>query len=319
MVIQLLRSLYDHNIPVQQQGEVYEHILKEIELFSISPQVYQLLQNTDSLEQVPPFFAERLKQHFKRGLVHNLFMKRVEDDVLRCFEQWRMEVIPLKGTRFAQRYFGHVAARVTSDVDLLVQADMLDTAIQRLVSIGFEFEIIKDHHARLMKNGMMVELHWTLDKQHWSDLDAAPFWREAQPAEGFSYVKQLSDLHSFYFICLHGARHQMDSIRYVLDVAQVLYRHGDRIDLQALLDQAAADKTAKRLQAVLSIVYQVFPRLHTRYPLPFEPIETHWSYDTLKNARHGTRTKKYYLYKLFFRHFIYDTFKHQMKSIHKPY
>jgi hypothetical protein len=319
MVISLLQSLYDPNRSLAGTALDYDQALKDIELFAVYSQVYHLLKESGQLDLVPEAVGSRLRTKHMKASYHNLFMKVKEEEVLDIFERHGLDAIPLKGIRFAETYFGHFAARVTSDIDIFVRASRLNETIACLESYGYVFEITKDHHTRMHKDGLMVELHWTLDKREWSNLHTEPFWQSAEALNGYKHVKQLSPLHTFYFICLHGARHQMDSIRYLLDIVQMIHKAGDAIDYNLLMEQTAADKTSKRVQAVLSIVYKEFPHLHRMKPIPFSPLETHWDYEIVRSAKLGEKSRQYYLYKLFFRHFIFDTWKHQMKSIRKAY
>lgn len=320
MIIPFLQALYHLPMRFPQTDEEYQRIMEDIELFVIPSQVHHLLKATGRWEETPSWFQAKLNERTTHATYHNLFMKHKEEELLRLFEQHKSRVIPLKGIQFAQRFFGHFSSRVTSDIDLFVPAAELQQAIALIEVLGYQFEIIKDHHARLQKqDGLMVELHWTLDKLQWSELSTEPFWQNAEKLGDFQYVKQLSTLHTFYFMCLHGARHQMDSIRYVIDLAHLLYTCSDEIDYHALMAQAVRDKTSRRVQAVISIVYGLFPHLHDIHPLPFETIDTHWEYGVIRNAKLGVRSNKYYMYKLFFRHFIFDTFKHQAKSVRKAY
>lgn len=319
MVIPLLQSLYDPKTPLSIKNSQYEDILKDIEIFSLFSQVYHLISERN-IGLLPESFVEKLKQKYARGSHQNLFMRHKEQETINKFEAEGLEAIPLKGIHFAERYFGHFAARVSSDIDLLVPKARLDQAIVCVQELGYEFEIIKDHHARLHnKDGLMVELHWTLDKMHWSDLHVEPFWNKAEPLGDYRHIKRLSDLHTFYFICLHGARHQLDSVRYLIDIVQMIHRLGHRLDYKELMEQAAYDKTYKRIQAVLSIVYQQFPHLYEYNPLPFEVIDMHWNYAAIRDAKLGIRKKEYFIYKFFFKHLIFDTLKHQMKSLRRAY
>jgi hypothetical protein len=319
MAISLVRAIYEGREGLLSAEEEYEQAWKDIELFYISPQIYHALQQTGRLNELPDFFRQRLKFKADQAVYQNLYMRSKEDGILKALDSRGLPVIPLKGVRFAERYFGHFSARLTSDIDIFVPEDRLQEAIEVCCELGFEFEIVKDHHARLHKGSLMVELHWTLDKLQWSELHTAPFWTQARSIQGFDHVRELSPLHTLYFICLHGARHQMDSIRYVLDVARILYMHGFDIDYEVLFAQTSEDKTTKRVQAVLSIVYQEFPQLHELKPLPFQPLNTHWSYSVVRDARLGVKSKQYFMYKFFFRHLMFDTLKHQFRSIRKAY
>ena len=319
MLISLLRSLYDSETALSWEAVQYERVLNDIELFALSNQIYHLHQEKASF-QAPDVFMDKLRVNYMKGLHQNLFVKHKEEEAMFRFEEAGIPVIPIKGIHFAERYFNHFAARVSSDIDLLVPAARLDQAIECMTTLGYMHETTRDHHARMPdKNGFMLELHWTLDKTHWSDLHVEPFWQGAEQCKNYEHVKQLTDLHTFYFICLHGARHHMDSLRYLLDIVQMIHRCGQKLDYKELVDQAGFDKTSKRIQAVLSIVYRQFPHLHDLKPLPFEVIDTHWDYNVIRDAKRGVRKKGYYLYKIFFRHLIFDTFRHQMKSLHRAY
>jgi hypothetical protein len=262
---------------------------------------------------------QALKDRYAGTLGQSLFFKRKEAELLQLLDSRNLEAIVLKGSRFAERYFGHFAARLSSDIDLLVPRHRLQETIEALTAEGYRHEITKDHHARLFKNGALIELHWTPDMPYWSNLNAGPFWQSAEKMVPYQSIQELSPLHTLYFICLHGARHHMNSPRYLLDILQILHTHADRIRMEDFIGQTKADRTMKRVQAVLSIVYRQFPHLHDVKPLPFPLMETPWTYDMIRKAWMGEKTGDYYRYKLFFRHFIFDTLRHQIQSIRKPY
>lgn len=315
----ILQTLYDPRARMPEGEEGYRTALSETELFLLSSQLYQLLKNSGREDQVPAFFRTALKQKYSQGLFQNIFVKGKEEELLKRFEAVGLDVIPLKGGRFAERYYGHLAGRLTSDIDLLIRKEELDAAIRCAESAGYEFEIVADHHARLHQGDFSVELHWTLDKPHWSEVDTDPFWSGAVPVSGYRHVKELSLLDTFYFICLHGVRHQMESLRYVLDVAQILFTRGRELDYGELMRRADADKTGRRVRTALSIAYQQFPKLHELKPLPFEQVNCHWDYQVIRDAKLGIRGSKYYLYKMHFKYFMYDTLKYQLRSIRKAY
>lgn len=320
MLIQLLQALYEESeLPSIESEADLEVLYQDIELFAMASQVYHLLKQSDRWGEVPVSFQERLKARYTQALYHNLFMKHKEEEILKAFEQAECPVIPLKGIHFAERFFGHFAARVTSDIDLFVPYSLMSMARPCIEAQGYEFEILKDHHARFHKGSSMIELHWTLDKLQWSELDAGPFWESAVALPPYQYVRDLSVLHTFYFICLHGARHYMESVRYVVDIAQMLYKHGKDIDLRRLMELATGDKTARRMKVVLSIVYEQFPGLQQLHPLPFQTIDCPWDYNTIREARKGIKSPPYYKYRLFFRHFMFDTWKHRLISLKKAY
>ncbi|MFC5701749.1 nucleotidyltransferase family protein [Cohnella faecalis] len=313
MVATLLRFLYDKETPAPHNEAVYRGFLEEIELFGIASQVLTALQQSGKTDQVPEDFVRRLKRYAEPGRFRNIRIQWFERQLFRIFEQANIPVVPLKGIQFAANYFGHFTARSTGDIDLLVRPEQLQDAIEWLKAFGYRHEETIHNHAVLRKavdGAPLVELHWTLDKPGWSELDPEPFWRDSAPLGQFRFVRELSVTHTFYAICLHGVRHRMESLRYLLDIAQMLYRFGSSIDYAELFAQAAADRTVNRLKAALSIVYRVFPKLDQLKPLPFEPRRTLWSYPAIRDARLRVKSVRYYKYRLYFKLFIFDTWKH---------
>lgn len=103
---------------------------------------------------------------------------------------------------------------------------------------------------------LTVELHWDLVRKNTAELDINDFWNQAIPIEQSQYVKELSDDHTFYMICFHGWRHNLQSLKYFLDIIQMIHILGGKLNYHALFKDAAAHKTLKRIVRTLSIVYR---------------------------------------------------------------
>lgn len=318
--IRFLQTLYDSDRPAVDQNFDYAQALRDIEIFMIHSQVYHLMKSTGRLDSAPEFFRYHLKKHYEVILFQNMVLRHHEDRICKALDELSIDAIPLKGTRFAERAFGHFAARGTSDIDILVRPRDLKRAVDCVKAMGFTPEKKIHNHAVLYKehertaNPLVVELHWTLEKKFGSDLDDGRFWKKASRIEPYSNIYEMSLIHTFYYICLHGIRHRMDSLKYTLDIAQLLERYGDRIDYALLLEQAARDKTVRRIQTALSIVYSQFPYLHSVKPLPFPVLNTHWDYKMIRDHWLGTHSLSFYRYRLFFKFRIYDTWKHRILS-----
>jgi hypothetical protein len=318
LLIPLIRCIYDSQSPLPLMDHA-EAILEDIRLFYLYPQIYILLKNSERISELSERFRQELEAGYLRTLGQSHFFRQKEKELSALLEKHQIEAIVLKGARFAERYFGHFTARTSSDIDLLVRKSRFQDAIEALKQEGYVHEMTVEHHARIVKNRFLVELHWTLDIPTWSDLHENAWWQSAVSIAPHQYIKELSPLHTLYFICLHGARHQMNSVRYLLDVVQVLTTHSAQIDMAELMEMARADRTARRIQAVLSIVYSQFPFLHKVKPLPFPMVQTPWNYEIIRKGCLGEKSLSYYQYKLYFRHFMFDTWKHRFQSIRKPY
>lgn len=320
-LIALLEPIFESGKPLPAwEDQDYKLALKDIRLSGVGPQICHFLRRKGLLEETPAFFRYALKQDYQQSLIQNLYIQKMEKEILAALDAAGIPVIPLKGPRLAESYFGHMGARPSSDIDLLVHPEDLRRAEQCVEALHFRKDKQVHNHVVLAKatgpgqDPLAVELHWTLDKKNWSSLDDRRFWEEAAPIAGYSHVKELSPTHTLYFICLHGMRHRMDSMKYVMDIVQILMTAGERIDLGRLLKEAAADKTAKRVKIALSIACGLFPELAASRPLPFPLVETAWTYSAIVKKQTGVKDMEYYRYVSFFKFQIFDTLKHTIMS-----
>ncbi|KRE97064.1 hypothetical protein ASG89_29840 [Paenibacillus sp. Soil766] len=277
MLMPLIKALYDPQAALPGETKLYENALEEIKRFSIGSQLYALIHQQGKWAQFPTFFQERLKQLCDETRCLNFFIKNQQDQILRQFEASRISVIPLKGVRFAEKYFGHFGARATSDIDVLIQKSDLDTAIDCLKSLGFVIEEMRSpshFHWSFSKRlpsspiPLTVELHWNVLVEQTSNINMREFWEHATPFASYQYVKELSVYHTFYMICLHGWSHYMDSPKYYMDIMQLIHRHHKAINFDVLFKDAASHQTLKRLHRTLIKVYVHFPHLGDFKELP---------------------------------------------------
>lgn len=315
--MELLKILYDTKEPLPDAEGIYHQALQQIEEDGISSQVYFLLKQQGRLEQTPSFFQERLKDEYNKCLFQNLFIKNQTEQLLKKCEEQRIDVIPLKGVYFAEKYFGHIGARATSDIDLLIRSSDLEKAIESVKSLGFtvEEEQVPGHfHCSFSKKlpnsdmPLVVELHWSLVKESTSSFDISDFWKQSKTVGPYVHVEELSPNHTFYMICLHGWRHNLDSNKYYLDIIQMIYRLGQELDYEYLYNLSAKHQTLKRIIRTLSIVYLQFPLLNDVKPLPFLNHKKPW-----KN-RKAKRIKQYIDF-LDYQFFSYDSFKHTLIEV----
>lgn len=321
MIITMIQALYDSRISMPQEMEFYEKALEDIEFFDISPQIYWLLNQRGQLVQMPSFFQERLKQKYNCALYQNMFIRSQTKIALEKLEEAGIQTIPLKGTFFAEKYFGHLGARCTSDIDLLVHPFELERAVNCVKSLGYiEQERIPSHfHWSFSKPipdssiPLTIELHWDLMKEKTSDLNLDEFWEQATAMGSYRYIKELSDYHTFYMICLHGWRHNLCSLKYFLDIIQMIYFLQDNIDYIRLQKDAAAHKTLRRIVRTLAIVYSYFPHLAESKELPGEwKVRLWWEYSSF---RVNKRSFKSYVNWIYYHIFDFDTVRHTLTAL----
>ncbi|WP_251030315.1 nucleotidyltransferase family protein [Bacillus sp. ISL-35] len=318
---QLVSALYINEIELPGDEVYYEQLLKNQDIDSIAPQLYQLLKLQGKLDRVPDFFRQYLKEKYFQTMQINLFVKHETTQLLNAFEERSMKVIPQKGVGFAEAYFNSLGARKTSDIDLLVKVQDIDAAVKLVNQLGFtvEEERIPGHfHCSYSKKlpgseiPLVVELHWDLLKESTAQFNIEEFWQAAKPLGQYSSVKELSRIHVFYMIVLHGWRHNLDSLKYYLDIIQLIHFLRDDLDFDLLIIMTEKHKTRKRIIRTLSSVYQEFPFLDYIKPFPYKSSRRYLEFGKKKN---GSSFYKKYTDYVDYQYFSYDTPSHTIREI----
>lgn len=320
MFIEFIQTLYDQSRPLPENPNDYSSILEDIEYFHLSATVYSLLKQQGRMEQTPIYFQSQLQKEYQTTLYNNLYIKNQLKLVLDTFEANGISAIPLKGILFAETYFGHFSARRTTDIDILIRKEDMEKAkmcIQKL-----EYNVEGDwpsYHFHRTFSKMMphspvpltIELHRDILRENSSSLEIEQFWKHSAPLEGYKHIKQLSEVHTFYMICLHGWKHGMDSLKYFIDIIQTIHVLNHKIDYNALFKIAKNDHTLKRLTSTLTVVYNQFPHLDQINSLPFnKKSKIWWDYQEI---RYGDRQSVKGFKNLIRVHLSeYDHFKHSI-------
>jgi len=318
----LIRVLYDPLAPLPTDKRYYEELVEDVEFFGVSSQVYFLLRQKGMLDLTPVFFQERLKHSYMEALYLNTFIGKQTEQLFNLFESREINVIPLKGTVFASKYFGHIGARPTTDIDLLIQISDIEKSIDCVKLLGYtiEEENIPGHfHYSFSKKlpgseiPLTVELHWDLVKRSTASFNINEFWHQATTISPFRHVKELSDYHMFYMICLHGWRHNLSSIKYFIDIIQMIIVLKEKLDYWVLLEDAASHKTLKRIIRTLSIVYEQFPQLGNIKPFPNQRLSLWWEYKAIRKIERNTF--KNYIDFIDYQFLSYDSTKHCLLEV----
>lgn len=316
LIFQMIEELYAATTSPALEFMIDQQTLHEIAKEGIYAQIYFLSKKNNLLEQIPLFFQQALKTNYEKGLFQNLFIKSEMEQIFATFEKKQIETIPLKGTFFAEKHFGDLGARPTSDIDLLVHLNDLEKTITAVKTMGFtteEKQIPGHFHRSFSKElpgspiPLTVELHWDILIEKTASFQIADFWDEAIPIAGFQHIKQLSNYHDFYMICLHGWRHNMNSLKYFIDMIQLIHSLQDELDYERLLRDASTHSTRRRVVRTLSIVYQQFPHLAKVKNFPIEK-RNWWAYPSQKGLR------KYIDY-IDYQFLSYDTIKHSFREL----
>ncbi|EGL19567.1 MULTISPECIES: nucleotidyltransferase family protein [unclassified Paenibacillus] len=306
-LIRFMNDLYVVHGAFSFTEEEYGQIAEDLDLFSITAQVYHMLKEKGRLGELPLFLQDRLKRKAEATLFQNLLLKTETDRLLRLFEEAELSVMLLKGVHFAETYFGHIGARGTTDIDLLVEPDHLNKAIEIVESAGYGIQETygSDHHIVLQKTNAQriqidVEVHWALARNELYKIDHKSFWLRSSPLSDFSYVRQLSPEDVFYMICLHGAQHYMISPRYSLDILHLTQIKPQIFDWDVIYRRMEAEHTRNRIILACTETKSLFKNccMDERF---IRKGSAGWEYREMRAAATENKRIRYYFKTFFFR------------------
>ena len=146
-------------------------------------------------------------------------------------------MIPLKGATLAQSLFGDPAARVCSDIDILVPPGDAVRARGVILRNGycgqFTEEFFVNHQLRTSPDcplvsetkvlTYLVELHWTLLYSSSKNQGITEnLWSQARPHEFYGVrVWNLTPEWEFVFLALHAASHKWSSLKWLTDIHEL--------------------------------------------------------------------------------------------------
>lgn len=281
-----MKYLVDLAPDLRLADEDYGKLLKTVKLSSTGAQVYHLLKLRGAADKFPSSFLNRLYVIYEASFMQSLLIRHETNALLKEFDQRGIPVIPLKGTWLAERYFGHFSARGTSDIDLLVRPQDMDTATACIAERGFvSRQPVNPAHyhtewhkpAPSLPEPLTVELHWSLVPAGTSRLNVEDAWAASEPLPDYGSVRLFNPTYTFYALCLHGVSHQMESLKPVLDLLWFIRLNGAAIDWRELWRQAAKDRTRRRVEIALASLLELFPELASEVSLPHKPLFFYWN------------------------------------------
>ncbi len=178
-----------------------------------------------------------LKALFLANALRNQLLAEELARLLRLLAEAGIRVIPLKGVALAHSRYGDPAARVCSDIDILVPAADVAQTIDLILASGYRTDFDDRFFSRLeLRHGrhydlvredrgvsFVVEVHWKLVQYSSKDNEAiAGLWSEARPqiffgAPGFAFSPEWE----FLYLCVHAADHEWEMLKWLVDIHEV--------------------------------------------------------------------------------------------------
>lgn len=173
--------------------------------------------------------AAVLQRLLQTRLRHNL------TEILDILEGAGIAAVPLKGPILGERLYGDASLRVSSDLDLLVAPEQLESAITALVAADYQVDPLALrrgprkhlHHVQLHgADGLLVELHFHLLASFGALLPSSEFLDRAiayQAPNGREY-RVLRGEDELIYLLAHAATHLFERLAWLYDVKMLLLR-----------------------------------------------------------------------------------------------
>jgi Uncharacterised nucleotidyltransferase len=212
----------------------WQELLRMAESHRTMPLVVEQLSRVADL--VPTEASELLRQAAVETLRTNTALASELLRVSAHFRSARILHLAYKGPVLAQRLYGNVAARITSDLDIVVPPDRVAAARDALAQLGYQDKngLSKSQQAASFRygfehsfcsaNGTTVDLHWrTVHPWVSRSLDIEGVWQRASSVKLFGQeVPTFADEDLLMVLCLHAGQHEWSWLGGIVDIAQLL-------------------------------------------------------------------------------------------------
>jgi len=239
-------SKVDEEIDVSVSWKTVSNVDWErfIELFDrhgLGPLIFNAIRH-----RKVPVFPKRIKKALAAQHKTNIFASMNLSEAL-CrlaenFQQAGIPMVSLKGPALAQALFSDISLRLSSDLDILVPVDRLDSVGVLLDKMGYRSVgrnrllterqkrlYQKVHHHRTFfhsETGITLEVHWRLSRLQNRFMRDHPFdrlWlRTDQIRLDDVPIPTLGPTDNLCYLCFHGAYHQWSRLAWLVDVHEML-------------------------------------------------------------------------------------------------
>ncbi|HEX5734934.1 MAG TPA: nucleotidyltransferase family protein [Blastocatellia bacterium] len=195
---------------------------------------------TQFADFVPPETLAELKESLYYQTARNLFLTARLLEILDLFERNGIQAIPYKGPVLAASVYGNLSLREFCDLDILVRRREVERASRLLPSLGYRLDLeltdwqqssyIDDyceHQFRHRVNETLVELQWAIVPPYFRiPLEYEGLWERAVSVEvAGRNVPALCPEDLLLVLCIHGGKHQWETLEWVCGVAELIRVH----------------------------------------------------------------------------------------------
>ncbi len=194
---------------------------------------------------VPQPFIDRVKRAAQKTSVYAKLQAQEAVRLETQLHESGISSIQFKGPALSQLAYGSLGIKRSKDLDILVSAADVPAAIARLGALGYRIEggtypIPRELSDALLRHrnqielinpqNMIVELHWQLASASGLLPDIEKQLSTQQVTLGAQgVVTTLSQSDLFIYLCQHGALHDWERLRWLVDVAALYFAKGPSV------------------------------------------------------------------------------------------
>lgn len=238
----------------------WEQIVRLAQAEGVAPLLHWSLSRSGRINLLPPAEKEHLRAIYVTARMNNNQLLRELQRLNRLFERAEIPVVALKGICFALTIYPEIGLRPMADLDLLLPASQVASALHIVRSCGYADAVpeaipgldeLLSRPACLRKTELpltTLEVHHTLAAEDTSahTVSVDWFWSQTEfmeaytPGRKLGRLRMLSPTAQLLYACAHAMQHggRKASLRWLYDIDLLVRVHAARLDWELLLAQA---------------------------------------------------------------------------------
>jgi hypothetical protein len=239
-----------------------------------------------------------LKKRYSGNRLKNFKQIKAANQLIDAFKQRGIIIVPYKGAIFAQCYYTDVALRESSDIDFLISKRDIKTVEDYFISQQYEARSTVprpylNYYSKFFKDivyynekviAASIEMHWRLVDRYAGNYPVYDFFAPhltTVPVGGLT-IDKLSPTYDFLAVASnHFVKDMGIKFKYVVDIACIISRERDLLDLDVIIGCARRYGFEKKLGVGLQLVDDLLGIEligHRQQPLPNELLKTPLQY-----------------------------------------
>lgn len=215
----------------------WRQLLALAQIHGVAPLLFWRLAKADLLSAIPSAIASAFKETYTQTLINNRRMQSVFQAVVGELSAAGIGVMPLKGLVLAHRYYGDLALRPMTDMDVLVRQEDVARAASALRRLGYHaadgmgspsgfYAMTSATVAYARPQSLSIEIHWELfgRQAYRLALPAAAVWARSEGLAIFEQsVRYLHPRDQIWYLSVHAAiEHRLQRLIWLVDIARCI-------------------------------------------------------------------------------------------------